>query len=482
MLAKLRKFSSSIFAKFFLAIVAIPFIFWGMGPLFTGGSQNTIVTIGKEKFSTDEFTNFIRYKTTNSSSVDENLIENLFSTFIGEKIMELEINYFNFKLSDNSLSSIIKNKKAFLKGNKFSRTAYEKFLLESNTNAASFEYNLSKQEKKNQLLNFIGGGIVPSHFVVNLAYDKINQQRDIEFINLNDIFKNKFNFSENNIQSYYNQNKETFIDIYKTINFAKLDPRILSGANEFNDLFFRKIDEIDDLIVEGKSLKYISKKYNLESSTSFTIDSQGIDIKSKNKINFPDKLISKIIIIDNEDPILLIENIEEYFIFELSKTEKVQKKINDKSVAKEILANLERQTKRKIISEIVAKINNNNFNKKQFNELSKDENAVIKKITLASKNDDKILKQELVKQIYAFSENRVIVVTDIDLSENFLIYIDKINNESIDRKSEDYNKYFNLSKTKMVSNLYKTYDTYLKNKYEININHKALDAVKNYFK
>ena len=453
-----------------------------MGPLFTGGSKNTIVTIGKEKFSTDEFTNFIRYKTTNSSSVDENSIENLFSTFIGEKIMELEINYFNFKLSDNSLSSIIKNEKAFLKGNKFSRTAYEKFLLESNTNAASFEYNLSKQEKKNQLLNFIGGGIVPSHFVVNLAYDKINQQRDIEFINLNDIFKNKFNFSENNIQSYYNQNKETFIDIYKTINFAKLDPRILSGDNEFNDLFFRKIDEIDDLIVEGKSLKYISKKYNLESSTSFTIDSQGIDIKSKNKINFPDKLISKIIIIDNEDPILLIENIEEYFIFELSKTEKVQKKINDKSVAKEILANLERQTKRKIISDIVAKINNNNFNKNQFNELSKDENAVIKKITLASKNDDKILKQELVKQIYAFSENRVIVVTDIDLSENFLIYIDKIDNKSIDRKSEDYNKYFNLSKIKMVSNLYKTYDTYLKNKYEININHKALDAVKNYFK
>ena len=453
-----------------------------MGPLFTGGSQNTIVTIGKEKFSTDEFTNFIRYKTTNSSSVDENSIENLFSTFIGEKIMELEINYFNFKLSDNSLSSIIKNEKAFLKGNKFSRTAYEKFLLESNTNAASFEYNLSKQEKKNQLLNFIGGGIVPSHFVVNLAYDKINQQRDIEFINLNDIFKNKFNFSENNIKSYYNQNKETFIDIYKTISFAKLNPKILSGGDEFNDLFFQKIDEIDDLIVEGKSLKYISKKYNLESSTSFTIDSQGIDIKSKNKINFPDKLINKIIIINNKDPILLIENKEEYFIFELSKTEKFQKKINDKSVAKEILANLERQTKRKIISEIVAKINNNNFNKKQFNELSKDENAVIKKITLASKNDDKILKQELVKQIYAFSENRVIVVTDIDLSENFLIYIDKIDNKSIDRKSEDYNKYLNLSKIKMVSNLYKTYDTYLKNKYEININNKALDAIKNYFK
>ncbi len=181
MLAKIRKFSSTIFAKFLLAFIAIPFIFWGMGPLFTGGSKNTIVTIGKEKFSTDEFTNYIRYKATNKSDVDENLIEDLLSTFIGEKIMELQINHFNIKLSDNSLSSIIKNEKAFLKENKFSRTAYEKFLIETNTNAAFFENNLSKGEKKNQLLNFIGGGVVPSHFVVNLAYDKINQQRDIEF-------------------------------------------------------------------------------------------------------------------------------------------------------------------------------------------------------------------------------------------------------------------------------------------------------------
>ena len=482
MLAKIRKFSSSIYAKFFLVIIAIPFIFWGMGPLFTGGSQNTIVTIGKEKFLTDEFTNFIRYKTTKSSNVDENLIEDLFSAFIGEKIMELEINYFNLYISDNSLGSIIKNEKSFLKENKFSRTAYEKFLIENNINAATFEFNLSKQEKKNQLLNFIGGGVSPSYFVVNLAYDKTNQQRDIELIDLNDIFKKKFNFSEKDIQSYYNLNKETFIDTYKTINFTKLNPKILSGSDEFNDLFFQKIDEIDDLIVEGKSLKYISKKYNLESSTSFIIDSQGIDIKSKSKINLSDELINKIIIISNEDPIFLIENKEEYFIFELSKTEKVQKKISDKSVTKKILTNLEKETKRKIISEIVTKINNNDFNKKEFNELSKDENVVTKKVTLTSINDDKILKRELVRQVYAFLENRVIVVTDIGLSENFLIYIDKIKHKSIDRESEDYNKYLNLSKIKMVNNLYNTYDAYLKNKYEININTKALDAVKNYFK
>ena len=59
MLTSLRKFSSSIFAKILLAIVIIPFIFWGMGSNFGGGSKNVIVIIDKEKYSTEAFFNFI---------------------------------------------------------------------------------------------------------------------------------------------------------------------------------------------------------------------------------------------------------------------------------------------------------------------------------------------------------------------------------------------------------------------------------------
>ena len=73
-------------------------------------------------------------------------------------------------------------------------------------------------------------------------------------------------------------------------------------------------------------------------------------------------------------------------------------------------------------------------------------------------------------------------MADIGLRESFLIYIDKIESALIDRSSEDYEKYFNLSKMKMTNNLYNTYDSYLKNKYKININYKALDTIKNNFR
>ena len=62
MLGSIRKFSSSIYAKVFLFIVAIPFVFWGMGDLFFSGNKNTIVKIDNNKISTQEFINFIQKK------------------------------------------------------------------------------------------------------------------------------------------------------------------------------------------------------------------------------------------------------------------------------------------------------------------------------------------------------------------------------------------------------------------------------------
>ena len=314
-----------------------------------------------------------------------------------------------------------------------------------------------------------------------MSYDKINQKRNIEVINLNNVFEKKFSFNENQIESYFNQNKDTYKIIYKSIQFIKLNPKNLTGDDEFTDLFFQKIDEIDDLIFEGKNLDFLLNRFNLASATSATFNEFDQDGKSETDTHFPNKLIKKIFDIDQIEPTVLIEHDNNYFIVELTKTENIQRKVTDQSVKKEILLNLKKQTKRKLISEIISKINKNNFKKNDFDKLSKDENVVIKKIRLENRNDDNVLKQELINQIYAFSEKKVIVVADIEFSENFLIYIDKIENVSIGEKTENYKKYFDLSKNKITTDLYNTYNSYLENKYEININYQTLAKTKNYF-
>ena len=70
---------------------------------------------------------------------------------------------------------------------------------------------------------------------------------------------------------------------------------------------------------------------------------------------------------------------------------------------------------------------------------------------------------------------------DIGFSENYLIYIDKIENVTVDVGSDEYQKYLNLSKTKIVSDMYNTYDNYIREKYKIDINYQSLDRVKVYY-
>ena len=100
---------------------------------------------------------------------------------------------------------------------------------------------------------------------------------------------------------------------------------------------------------------------------------------------------------------------------------------------------------------------------------------------MESINDTKILKDGIVNQIYNFPEKKVSASYNIQLTENFLVYVNKIKNVTADGNSNEYKKYFNLSKNSASNVLFNTYDNYIKNKYEIDINYNALKIVKNYF-
>ena len=247
MLSAIRKFSKSIYAKILLGIVVIPFVFWGMDSSFKSGSKNVIVKIDKDKFSIQDFSNFIQsYGPVNQENASA-IIDNLLTIFIENKLIEKEFENFELKLTNVSLGNLIKEQKEFKRDGIFSRTEYENFLLTNNLNVVMFESNLSRQEKRNQLVDLIGSGVVPSKFIVKATYNEINQKRNIELINLNKIFKKDFNFTENEIKSFYEKNKNLYKEIYKTVKILELNPTNLTGMDVFSDQFFKKIQNASSI-------------------------------------------------------------------------------------------------------------------------------------------------------------------------------------------------------------------------------------------
>ena len=481
MLGPIRKFSTTIFAKILLAIIIIPFVFWGMGSAFKSGNKDIIVVINKDKFSIQEFVNFIQVTSATGQKISSNNIDELLSNFIGDRLIQKEVDYFNINLSDKSLSQLIKVQKNFQRNGKFSRAEYEKFLLKNNITAVDFESNLSRFEKKRQLLDFIGGIIIPPKFLVNNAFDKINQKRIISFINLNDVIKKKYKFSKEEVEIFHKNNSEKFIEIFKSVFILELNTKNLVNSDEFNDLFFKKIDEIDDLLIQGQDFESIITTYDLKKPDPININIFGLNKKLEINKNLSKNLIKKIFTFDESMPPAMIEDDNKYYIVKVNGTEKIIKKLTEPGIEKKIIQELEKIAKRKFTSVLIDKINKNNFNKSNFDDLSKKENIEIKKIKLNGKNDNKTFKAGIIEQIYSFPEKKVIVVNDIGLVENYLVYVNEIENKNIDEKSDEYIKYQGLSKIKITSDLYNTYDNYIKKRYKIDINYKAVDTVKNYF-
>ena len=103
MLNSIRNFSKTIFAKILLVIVVIPFVFWGMGGVFSSGNTNSLAKIDNINISTQEFIEHINDLNINQEAIRENLdneiVEELLSELISKKILEIQINELDINLS-----------------------------------------------------------------------------------------------------------------------------------------------------------------------------------------------------------------------------------------------------------------------------------------------------------------------------------------------------------------------------------------------
>ena len=320
MLTSITKLTKSFLFKVLIGIIILPFVFWGMGDVFRSGNQNVIVTIDNEKVSAQSFAEYVNRLNLNEQQRNNltktDLLDRILSDYIGKKIIALEIVDQGINLNNKSLKEIIVNDKVFQKDNKFSRTKYEKFLLESSLSAPLFEQNISEQEKKRQLLTFLSKGISLPDYLIEKEYASENQVKTIKYLQLDNLYKD-YSVSEKEIKKTYEENKKFLIQDFKEINYVELLPNNLTGQKEYNKSYFKKIDEIENNILDGVKINDIAKKYNIsvkiiENTNSFRKDKSGKELKNIDK-----ELFAKIFNSKNINKPELINLNNKYYLSEI---------------------------------------------------------------------------------------------------------------------------------------------------------------------
>ncbi len=475
------KLSKSFFIKLLVGIIILPFVFWGMGDVFSSGSQNVLVKIDNEKISAKEFVDYLnRLNLDKKQRMDlskGDLFEKILSDYIGKKIIALEIENFGIELTDKSLKNIITNDSNFMEDNKFSRTKYEKFLLESNISAPLFEQNILEQEKKRQLLTYLSEGVNLPHFLIEEEFKKENQIKKIKFLELDEMYKN-ITIEENEIKEIYEKNKQFFSEKLKKIKYVELTPNIITGQDAFNESYFKKIDEIENEILDGKKLNEFVKELNLNLRTTEEINrlmknKAGIVYKDINKALFS-KMFNKNL---NDLQIVNVDN--KYFLSEIDSIQDITKTLIDRKVREVIIAQIKIKNIVENNTKIAKEIVEGKFDNNKLNSYALENKLQIKEATITGIKNNKIFKESVIKEIFRINDGELQLVTNSSLDKNYVVLAIQTQKNKFDENHKDYKKYSSLAKLNFANNIYSSYDQSMNEKYKVNINQKVVNRIKN---
>ena len=473
MLNKLRNFSKTKLAGLLVIIIIIPFVFWGMGSVFSGGKTNSLVKINNKNISTQDFIEYVNKSNIEPNDIknnlEKNILQEILTQLISLNLLKMEIDKQGVIFSDKSLLDRIKQEEMFMDEKKnFSRIKYEKFLLENNTSAGDFENRIKDSEMQDDLFNYINGGIRSPKFLIKNLFLEETKEIEIQYINLEEIYEKEILDEE--INKYIESNEENLLEDFINLSYVKISPEIITESNEFNNDFFEKLDSIENDISNGSNLSEISKIYKLN---EIMID------KYKPRKN-DDKVLAEIYSKRNGDKIQLIDKDDYYLLFQINKISKELPNIDDIIFKDKVTKQIFNKKKFNFNKSILEKIETNNFQDKDFKNIALN-TTDIKSSIVNSINDNTLFNIDSLNLLYTIPENEFLLIVDNE-NKVYLTKITGFNYKNFESKNINYKNYLSKSNMNIKNNISSSYDKLMEEKYKVEVNYSTLDRLKNFFK
>ena len=473
MIETLKKFGAKKLGGLILiAIIIIAFGFGGFGGGFSTNNQNNIAKINKTNVTTQDFMNYLNESGISQQAIRENLnnniIEELLSGLISTTLIELEVEDFDLSITQLTVLKIIKENKNFHdENNIFQRTKYEKFLLSNNMSAPMFELQLKNRGLQKHLFDLIGAGTITPNFLTKKKFEEENKSLDIEYFAMENFYKEKENYTETEINKFLDENIDQLKREYIDFKYAVLNPKILIGLEEFNQDFFDEIDKIENRISNGENFQSIIQniKVDITEIKEFTPS-------STKKIN-EDLIYSK-----RSSEVDLIENGDNFLLYSITNKFDRGPDLTDQDTKEEIRELVYQKGKFDLNRSVLEEIQNKKFNDNKFKEMAGYSKEYL---TINSIKDNDRFEANSVKMLYSLPLKSYTLVND---KENKIYLVKLINSKknTFNETDENYLNFINNQNTNTRKTILQSYDQLLNSKYQVQLNQKTIDRVKNYFK
>ena len=174
----------------------------------------------------------------------------------------------------------------------------------------------------------------------------------------------------------------------------------------------------------------------------------------------------------------IIENGDNFILYSIEDKYNRSPDISDITTRNEIAELLYQKNMFDFNRSVLEEIQNKTFNDIKFNEMGEDK---INDLSLTSINDVEKFEKNSINMLYTLPANSFTLVNDKD-NKIYLVKIINSKNNSFNENDESYIKFVKDQNTNNRKNILQSYDQLLNNKYQVELNQKTIDRVKNYFK
>ena len=455
-----------------IVIIVIAFGFGGFGGGFSTNNQNNIAKINKTNVTTQDFMDYLNQSNISQQAIrenlDKNIIEELLSGLISTTLIDLEVEDFDLSITELTVLKKIKENKNFHDENgAFQRTKYEKFLLSNNMSAPMFEIQLKNRELQKHLFDLIGAGTITPDFLIKKMFEEQNKTLDIEYFAMSSQYKEKNSYTNEELEQFVKENADQLKRDFIDFKYAVLNPKNLIGLEEFNQDFFDEIDAIENKISQGETFESILENIN-------------VDIKEVNKFVASSAMESNedIIYSKKSTKLDIIENGDNFLLYSITDKYELAADLNDEATRDDMIELVYQKGKFDLNRSVLEEIQKKEFDNNKFNEMGANN---LKTISLNSINDHNTFEENSVKILYSLPINSFTLVSDKD-NEIYLVKVINSKDNPYSENDDNYLKFVQNQNTENRKSILASYDQLLNNKYNVQLNQKTIDRVKNYFK
>jgi len=221
MLQQIRDRAQGWFAYAIVILISIPFALWGIQEYVGGGSDPVVAKVGSVEITQRSMENSLNNYRNNLRQQfggkipeffnDEMLRQQVMNEMIQDALLTQQVNNLNIRAGDEMVKQQIRSMEVFQRDGVFDKDEYERVMKTSGRNINAFTENLRMSLGTELLANAISGSAFVTDAEIDALIRRKNQQRVVSWLLIDaDSYKEQVEVSDSDIETYYNENKQSF--------------------------------------------------------------------------------------------------------------------------------------------------------------------------------------------------------------------------------------------------------------------------------